>query len=361
MNESKRLVSLDVYRGFTVAAMIIANDAGDYKHVFEQLRHASWHGWTFTDTIFPSFMWIVGVSTALSFAKRLEKGDNKVALLKHIWVRAAALVLIAWAMALIPKFDFAHLRYLGVLPRIGISYGVAATFFVFFNTRQRIWITSALMAIYAAFMLFYPVPGFGAGILQVPGNFSWYIDGLLLQDHMWSGTKTWDPEGIISTLPAIGSVMLGLFAGEWLRSSKPITEKLVRLFFSGALLLLGGMLVSTWLPINKPIWTPSFALFMAGISSISLACTIWLVDVHGWQRYTRVFEAFGRNALILYVCAGFLAKWLGIMRLHSPLYSACCRWIYPPELASFTWALLFTGFHAVLAWIMYKRNWIVRL
>lgn len=341
--------------------MIVVNNPGPSGSVFPQLLHANWHGWTFTDCVFPFFLWIVGLSLTLSFAKRTQSGTARASLLRHVAMRAALLIVIGWLMALIPSFDFAHLRIPGVLPRIGVCYFFAALAYLYCSTRTRVYLTAALLAIYWALMKLYPVPGFGPGHLEVPGNFAWYVDGLLLSGHMYSQTITWDPEGIVSTLPAIATTLLGTFAGELLRRTSDLARRTAWLSFSGSLLTLTGLLLSGLLPINKPLWTTTYTLLMAGLASLAFAATIWLTDELGWRRLSPPLEAFGRNALLMFVLSGMAAKFLSILGWQQPLYQTLSAPIPVPELASLAYALSFTACHFVLAWWLYRRGWIWRV
>ncbi|HYZ84192.1 MAG TPA: heparan-alpha-glucosaminide N-acetyltransferase domain-containing protein, partial [Bryobacteraceae bacterium] len=215
---AQRLLSLDVFRGGTIAAMILVNNPGTWTAVYPPLEHAAWHGWTFTDLVFPFFLWMVGVSVTFSFAKRIANGDDKRRLWVHVLRRSFLIFAIGLLLNLIPYFRFDTVRIPGVLQRIGICYLVAASIFLFSNARQRIGWTIALLSSYWLLMMYYPVPGVGAGNLSEEANFAKYVDGLILQGHMWAQSRTWDPEGIISTLPAIATVLFGIFAGEILRT-----------------------------------------------------------------------------------------------------------------------------------------------
>ncbi|MGB6121827.1 MAG: heparan-alpha-glucosaminide N-acetyltransferase domain-containing protein, partial [Bacteroidota bacterium] len=257
---SERLGSLDAFRGATIAGMILVNNPGTWGAVYPQLLHARWHGWTFTDWIFPFFLWIVGVAMTLSFAKRMERGEGRKTLMMHVLRRSAiifglGLLLSAFPFGLVPGHDFslASLRIPGVLQRIAICYLVASL--IVLNTSLRgqvIWLLALLVCYWLAIMLI-PVPGYGAGLLEPTGNLCWYIDSHLLAGHTWSGAPApgFDPEGILSTIPAIGTTLFGVLTGHLLRSGLSREEKTVWMFVGGNALLLAGVILDIWLPINK--------------------------------------------------------------------------------------------------------------
>jgi len=367
---SGRLVSLDVFRGATIASMMMVNNAGNWQAVYAPLEHAEWHGWTFTDTIFPSFLWIVGVAMTLSFAKRVERGDDRMKLFLHAARRAAIIFALGLLLNFVGKFSIATLRIPGVLQRIAVCYFIAAAVYLWTRLRgQLIW-TIAPLVVYWALMMLVPVPGIGAGSLEKNANLAAYIDSLFLSGHMWSSTKTWDPEGILSTLPAISTVMFGILAGRMLRSSRSPSEKTAWLFFSGnALMFLGGLMDLAF-PINKNLWTSSFSVFMAGISSSAFAFCYWLVDVKGWRRWAQPFAIYGMNAIAVYVLAGVFATLLGRpwltgaggkgLSIKGWAYQNVFAVLGSPKNASLMYALSFVLLLYLVAWVMYRRKWFVR-
>ena len=213
-----RLVSLDAFRGATMAFMILVNNPGDGRHSYWPLQHAEWNGWTPTDVVFPSFLWIVGVAITLSLGRRLARGDSRSELLRQAVRRAAILFVLGVLVYAYPAFNLGTQRILGVLQRIAICYLAASAIYLFTRVRgQIVWIVS-LMAAYWLLMAFAPVPGYGAGRLDVEGNFAHYIDRIVLGSHNYRHTRTWDPEGIVSTLPAIATCLLGVLAGHIVRA-----------------------------------------------------------------------------------------------------------------------------------------------
>jgi predicted acyltransferase len=280
----QRLMSLDVFRGITIASMMLVNNAGDWNHVYGPLLHADWHGWTFTDTVFPFFLWIVGVAMTLSFAKRMERGDDRGKLALHTLRRAAMIFGIGLLLNGFPFYLLDRIRIPGVLQRIAICYLIAGLIFLYTKWRGQVYWTVGLLAVYWMLMTLVPVPGVGPGHLHDPeNNLSSWLDRVLLSGHMYSGTKTWDPEGTISTLPAIATTLFGILTGHLLRIRKTPAEKAVWMFAAGNLLIFAGLVLSLWMPVNKKIWTTPYAVLMAGLAGVVFALCYWFVDVQGWR------------------------------------------------------------------------------
>jgi predicted acyltransferase len=358
---STRLASLDAFRGATIALMALVNTPGDGQHVYWPLEHADWHGWTPTDVVFPSFLWIAGLSMTLSFAKRLRAGATRADLFRQAAKRAGILFLIGLLIYGFPRYDLTTLRFLGVLQRIAICGLAGAAIWLTTGTRGRIaWLVSLLLG-YWALMTFVPVPGYGAGRLDVDGNLAHYVDRVVLGAHNYASTKTWDPEGIVSTLPAIGTFIFGLLAGEVMARREPLARRLVRLAAIGVVLLAIAMAWNEWLPINKKLWTSTFAVFMAGLDFVLLAGFAWLVDGLGWTRPVRPFVILGMNSIAIYVASEFLDQILWMAHVRRPIYEHLFVPIASPYNASVLYALAYVGVMFVLAWVMYRRGWFVRI
>ena len=362
---SERLVSLDVFRGGTIASMVLVNDPGSWDHIYAPLEHAPWNGWTFTDTVFPFFLWIVGVAMTLSFAKRMERGDDRKRLFLHVLKRAAILFAIGLFLNGFPYFHLSRIRYLGVLQRIAICYLIAASIFLTVRVRGIIVIIVALLSGYWLLMAFYPVPGCGAGHLDVGCNFARYVDGLVLSGHMWSQTKVWDPEGVISTIPAIASTLFGVLMGYLLRSARSAPEKATWMFVMGNGLLATGLIINQWLPINKNLWTSTFSIFMAGLASVVFACCYWLIDVQGYRRWSRPFAIYGMNAIAMFILTGLIGRMLGLIKigpdsLGTWIYSTMFLPLAQPINASLLYAIANVIFFYLLAYGMYRRGWFLR-
>jgi predicted acyltransferase len=356
MSTPARLVSLDAFRGLTIAFMVLVNNAGSERDSYAQLRHADWHGWTLTDTVFPTFLWIVGVSITLSFSRRLAKGATRGALLRDAVRRAAILFLLGLAVYAFPHFNLGTQRILGVLQRIAICFLAGAALFLYTNTRGRIIALLTLLATYWVLMFYVPVPGYGPGRLDVESNFAHYVDQHVLGAHNYAHTKTWDPEGLVSTLPAIGTTIFGLLAGTLLAA-----RRLSRMVALGALLLVAGLVLDHWLPINKKLWTDSFCLFMAGFDFLLLTAFVWAVDLRGWRAPVRPFAILGLNAIAVYMASEFLAEALDAFHLQHRIYNSVFVPIASPANASLLYSLAFTAVMFLLAYVLYRRHWIIRV
>src|SRR5262245_20908296 len=367
----RRLLSLDVFRGATIASMMLVNNPGTSSAVYPALRHSAWHGWTFTDTIFPFFLWIAGVSMTLSFAKRMERNDSRVRLLMHTIQRGATICLLGFALNLFPLFQFSTVRIPVVLQRIGVCYIIAVAIFLFTRVRGQILWTAGFLIGYCALMKLAPVPGFGAGVLEKEGNFAQYIDQLVLSGHMWASSKTWDPEGIVSTLPAIATILFGILAGPLLRSRLSPESKTAWLMVMGNGLIGAGLIWAWWLPINKPLWTSSYSLFMAGMAANVFGCCYWLIDIQGYRRWSQPLAIYGMNAITVYVMAGLLSKLLSFIKVAGGDGSEITagKWVYEhiyaplasPVNASLLYALTYVAILYGVSWFMYRMKWFVRV
>jgi predicted acyltransferase len=362
---NKRLLSLDVFRGATIAGMILVNNPGSWSDVYSPLLHAEWHGWTFTDLIFPAFLWIVGMAMTLSFASRIERGDDRKRLLLHVIKRSAIIFALGLFLAGFPKFNFATIRIPGVLQRIAVCYLVSAAIFLYTKWRGQAVAIVALCTGYWMLMTLYPVPECGPGSLTKECNFARFIDGMALAGHMWSQSKVWDPEGIVSTLPAIATALFGILAGHLLRSGRSESEKAAWMFAGGNALMFAGGFLSQWMPINKSLWTTPYSIFMAGLSMVLFASSYWLVDVQGWKRWSKPFEIYGMNAITVFVLSGLITKLSLLIKidgvaLRSILYSNAFAPLASPKSASLLFALANVALLYFVAWFMYRRKWFVR-
>ena len=380
---SLRLYSLDVFRGATIAAMILVNNPGN-DFAYAPLKHAVWNGWTPTDLIFPFFLVIVGVSLVLSFRSRVERGESKRTLMVHTLRRSAIIFLIGLFLNGFPYFNLSTWRVAGVLQRIAIAYLAAAIITLYSGTRGIvIWIAGLLIG-YWLVMRFVPVPGFGTPGTNMPlldpnANLNWYIDKLYLPGAMYE--KTRDPEGILSTFPAIATALLGVLTGTYLKSgyklAKPTGQsspsqsangirKVTGMLTSGAALIVAGQVWNLWFPINKKLWTSSFVLFTAGSALVALAFCYWITDVkqhRGW--WTKPFVVFGTNAIAAYALAELLASLLYSIRVHSGrriitlqdfLYRSLFGGIAPKELGSLVYAILFVCLCWLPIYWMYRKR-----
>jgi predicted acyltransferase len=313
---STRLTSLDLFRGATIAAMILVNNPGN-SHAYWPLEHAEWNGWTPTDLIFPFFLFIVGVSLVFSFESRLSKGDSRAALLRHTFRRAVIIFAIGLGLNCLGSLaSSTDVRVPGVLQRIGICYLAASILFLYMRPRSRALIVAALLVGYWILMRFVPVPGLGIPGRDIPFlhpdlNLGAYLDRKFLT-HLWGNTRLWevtrDPEGLLSTLPAIATALLGVFTGEWLRSKRSSQNKALGMLVFGTIGLILGKTWGIWFPINKKLWTSSFVLFTAGFALVCLALCYWATDIKRRRgAWTRPFLIFGKNAITAYIIADLFA------------------------------------------------------
>jgi predicted acyltransferase len=378
-----RLGSLDVFRGLTIAGMILVNDPGSdasywpLNHADELMtaHPAGWYpgklwvdanGWTPTDLIFPFFLFIVGASMVLSFAARRARGDSRQSLMKHAARRSALILLIGYAIRILPYVDFFHMRYPGVLQRIAIVYLFASVITLWTSTRGRILWTAGLLAGYYAVMCFVPVPGCDhAAWFTQHCSLAGFIDRKLMLGHLYR--RDFDPEGLLSTLPAIATTLLGTLAGEFLRGVASFRLKLCGLALAGVAGLAAGYAWHPWFPISKPLWTSSYVLFTAGAACLLLALCWWLVEMRGWHAWARPFLWLGSNAIVAYALSTFIAKLGSIIKVSDG--TTVQTWIYEhwfaplaqPKNASLAFALGYVALWTVVAWALYRKKIFVKV
>src|SRR5918993_639048 len=314
--ETGRLVSLDAFRGLTIAGMILVNNPGTWGAIYDPLEHAAWHGWTPTDFVFPFFLFIVGVSITLALARRAEAGGPK----RDLYVKIVRRTLIIFALGLFlsgfPFDNLSALRIPGVLQRIAVCYLFASLIFLHTGWRAQAIITAALLVGYCMLMSFIPAPGFAAGDLSMEGSLASYVDRTLLAGHTWK--PLYDPEGILSTMPAVATTLCGVLTGHLLRSRQSPVEKVAAMFVAGVAGVVIGWWWNHWFPINKPLWTSSYVVFTAGMALQLLALCYWLIDLKGYRRWALPFVVFGSNALAAFFLTGICARLLGLIKLTGP-------------------------------------------
>jgi predicted acyltransferase len=366
----ERLVALDAFRGATMALMVLVNDPGDGSHTYGPLRHSAWNGWTITDTVFPSFLWIVGVTITLSIANRVASGYSKPKLLMQIARRAAVLYALGLLIYAYPAFDLSTQRILGVLQRIAICYLIASAIYVTSSWHGQLASIAVLLSSYWLMMKLVPVPHYGAGHLDVERNFAHYVDRVLLRTHNYASTKTWDPEGIISTLPSIATTLFGVLAGHLLRLRKTLGERVSWMFCAGNLLIAAALICDIWLPINKKLWTSSFSMFMAGLDFVVLAIFVWLIDGLGYKRVMKPLVIMGMNAIAIYMASEILAEVFEAIHWRSGAGTIDLRaWIFQhlfaplasPMNASLLYAVAYTLLMFALAYGLYRRGWFLKV
>lgn len=367
-----RLTSLDAFRGLTIALMIVVNSNGGTGNVFAPLSHTAWNGWTFADTIFPSFLFIVGVSLVFSFSRHEEKRKSDFTLVARVLRRTIVLFALGLFVNTFPTFDLSTIRIPGVLQRIALCYFFASLIVLKAGLKGRILWLIGLLASYWLMMEFVPVPGIGAGVLEPGRNLSAWVDSHLLNGYMWSyyGGK-WDPEGLVSTIPAIATTLFGVLTGQWLKSSLPESRKVAGMVCSGLLLLLAGQILDRWLPINKSIWTSTFSIFMAGLALVCLAFFHWLIDIAKSSRWAKPLIILGLNPITVYVLSMVLDATLRTLDLAIStgngagcpfyLFKSLCVPTDKSEIASLLYASSILAPMFLIAWIMWRKRIFVKV
>jgi predicted acyltransferase len=363
-----RLVSLDVFRGIAIAFMILLNNLGGDKN-YPILQHADWNGLTLADIFFPFFLFILGAAIPYSLGRKLEQNESKKRLLLRIVRRTVILFALGVFINGFPYFDLSTLRVMGVLQRIALCYLAASAIYLTLNRRKRIVITILLIVLYWILMTVVPVPGYGLGVLDKNGSLAAYIDRLLLHGHLYAGT--WDPEGFLSTIPALATTMLGLLTAEHLRSNRTPKEESAALFLFGVLLMAIGALWNLSFPINKNLWTSSFVVFTGGMAIIIFCLCHYIIDFKKQVWWAKPFIIFGLNSITAYV----LTEIMNLTLIYANVTLSDGRslslkgLIYESSFAS--WAgpfngSLFYGLTFLLFWlgimaIFYKRRIFIKV
>ncbi|HYG10679.1 MAG TPA: heparan-alpha-glucosaminide N-acetyltransferase domain-containing protein [Pyrinomonadaceae bacterium] len=363
-----RLVSLDVFRGLTIAGMILVNNPGPSGDVYWPLEHAAWHGWTPTDLIFPFFLFIVGVSLALAFARRAEAGGTKRDLYLKILRRTALIYAFGFLLAGFPYFNLSTIRLTGVLQRIAVCYFFAAIIFLKTNWRTQSLIAVALLLAYWGVPEFIAAPGYAAGDLSKEGSLAAFVDRVVLGNHIWKGGgRIYDPEGLLSTIPAIATTLSGVLAGHWLRQPREAHERVAGLFVAGLACVVVGWMWNAWLPINKALWTSSYVVLTTGMALQLLAFCYWLVDIKQYRHWALPFRIFGVNALAVFVLSGLTARAMSLWKLpradgrtgnlQTYIYEHLfAPWTPTPAAGSLLYALLYVLVWLGLMAILYRRK-----
>jgi len=366
-----RLVSLDVFRGIAIAGMVLVNNPGTWSAIYWPLEHAEWHGWTPTDLIFPFFVFIVGVAIPLAFGPRLERAGSKRDL--YLKIIRRTLVLFALGMFLAipitpdrpPYVDFSIIRIPGVLQRLAVCYLFASLIFLKTRWRTQVIITLALLLVYWLLMTRLHAPGFATGDLTKEGSLASFVDRTVFGPHIWRQGKVYDPEGLLSSIPAIATALFGVLTGQWLRTSKSQFEKAAGMFVAGAVCVIIGWCWNPFFPINKSLWTSSYVFFTSGLALQFLALCYWIVDIKQYRRWAKPFIVFGVNAIALFVGTGIMARAMGLIKLPWGERKISLQgWIFQkvflasatPIHASLAYAICFILLWLGLMWILYARK-----
>lgn len=367
-----RLVSLDVFRGLTIAGMVLVNNPGSWSHIYWPLEHAEWNGWTPTDLIFPFFLFIVGVAIPLGLGRRVERGDKFRTLFLKIAYRTLIIFALGEFLAGFPRFHLSTIRIPGVLQRIAICYFFASLIYLKTRPRTQAIIALALLVGYCLLMNYVPVPGHGSGDLSKVGSLASFIDRSVLGPHIWKAGVVFDPEGLLSTMGALATTLFGVLTGNRLRcqTRSPI-EKVAGMFIAGACCVMIGWAWNPWFPINKSLWTSSYVFFTGGLALQLLALCYWLIDIKGYRAWAKPFVVFGVNAIVLFVGTGVMARLMGLIRLSTSDGKGVSLqgWIYQhlflswaqPINASLAFAIVFILVWLGLMWILYARKIIIKV
>jgi predicted acyltransferase len=422
--QKERLISLDVFRGFTILLMTIVNNPGSWNHIYPPLKHAEWHGCTPTDLVFPFFIFIMG--TAIPFAMPTKQFDftvfNKI-LVRSVRIFCLGLFLnyfsrielfgldgvslllvrliitFAVAYVLLGNFNLKIKTYLGfsilgillflaysnilayqdvripgVLQRIGIVYFFIALLYLKTTLKTQLLLAASILIGYYLLMAFVPVPGFGEANFEKGTNLAAWLDNLILNGHLWTYSKIWDPEGTLSTLPAIGTGILGMFVGQILNLQIPKIEIVKKIAVTGSVLLVLGLIWSFIFPLNKPLWTSSYVLYTAGIAALCLALLYYIIDVANYKKWTKLFLFWGVNPMIVFFFSGIIPRVMSSISIQNPeiaveqiniQYLIYNGWIVSlfenPLNSSLAYALFYAVFWSIILWLFYKYNLIFKV
>jgi predicted acyltransferase len=364
-----RMASLDVFRGLTIAGMILVNNPGSWEAIYSPLEHAAWHGWTPTDLVFPFFLFIVGVSITLALNRRAEGGGPKRAIYLKIIRRSLIIFALGLFLAGFPRYDLSTLRIPGVLQRIAVCYLIASVIFLNTKWRTQAVVAVSLLLLYWVVMILIPAPGFDAGDLSMEGNLAAYVDRTLFGRHTWK--PLYDPEGILSTLPAIATTLAGVLTGHWLRLRRSELEKVSGMFVAGASLVVAGWAWGFWFPINKALWTSSYVLLTAGLALQLLAVCFWLIHIKGMRRWTKPFLIFGTNALAVYFLSELFSRITSLVTftradgstvdLQTFVYENLLASWASPKSASLMFAICIVLLWLLMAALLYSKRIFIKV
>jgi len=370
MGTSNRILSVDIFRGLTIAAMILVNTPGTWSSVYAPFLHAEWNGLTPTDLIFPFFLFIVGMSITFAYSKK-KKDKITIDVYKKIFSRSFKLIFLGLFLASFTLHfpfikNFSDIRIPGVLQRIGIVFFISAILFLNANWKVLLGTFIAILLIYWYLMMQIPVNG-EMPLLTRSSNLGSVVDlKILTVDHMWK--TDYDPEGILSTLPAIATTIFGMFLGMiLLNKNRTKREKYKYFVIIGIVALLLGYLLDTVFPVNKALWTSSFVLVTGGWASIIYALIFYVADILEINAWGKPAIVFGSNAITVYFLSSFTTKCFGLIKLsngrslHGNLYDILSSIITIPKLSSLVYAMLVISFYYLIAWILYKKKIFIKV
>ena len=364
-----RMTSLDVFRGITIAGMILVNNPGTWDAIYSPLEHSKWDGWTPTDLVFPFFLFIVGVSITLALARRAESGGSRRDLYLKIVRRTALIFAIGLLLSDFPYNDPATFRIPGVLQRIAVCYLFASVIFLNTTWRTQALIVAALLLAYWAILVLVPAPGFAAGDLSMAGSIASYVDRGVFGAHTWK--PLYDPEGILSTTGALATTLCGVLTGHFLRTRREPLEKVAAMFAAGAVCVIVGWAWNYWFPVNKALWTSSYVVFTAGLALELLALCYWLVDIKRLRRWSVPFLVFGTNALAVFFLSEYFVLLASLVRFTRPdgsqtdilglIYEKLFASWAAPINASLMYAVCFVLVWLGLMWLLYRKRIFIKV
>ncbi|MBL8756185.1 MAG: DUF5009 domain-containing protein [Planctomycetes bacterium] len=374
-----RWLGLDTLRGLTIAAMILVNNPGRWgsKYQYEPLRHADWHGCTPTDLVFPTFLFCAGVAIVPALARKVEAGAPRGPLVAAIGRRVLWLVLLGMLPSVFPLVTFADgkdwfapmlgVRFPGVLQRIGICYGLAALLFLFTSARTQRNVLLGCLFGHWLVSTCVPVPGHGMPNLDEPlGTLQGWLDRTLFGEHIWVKGK-YDPEGLLGTMTALATALFGVQVGRFLRANVDPAARVAGLLRWGVLWLLAGAVWSWFLPLNKPLWTASYAVWTAGVATCGLGLCVWAFEQKAWTKWAHPLQVYGVNALLVFVGSALLGRIVGslVTVVQDGKQVPVKEWFFAncllepigdPKLASLAFGLVWIlGWYAVLA-VLFRRG-----
>jgi predicted acyltransferase len=380
-SQPARMISLDVFRGMTIAGMTLVNNPGTWSAIYPPLEHAEWNGLTPTDLIFPFFLFIGGISITFALGRRVETGNVNRQIYLKIFKRAFLIFAIGILLQIFPFyniwkaewFDPSTMRIPGVLQRIAVCYLISSLIFLHTNWKKQAIIAVVLLLVYWALMTLINVPGCEITTFDDKAcNLAAYIDRLILtENHVWSQAKVFDPEGILSTIPAIVTSLAGVLTGHWMKSDRKDYEKVAGIFFFGIVLAAIGWIWSFWFPLNKALWTSSYVVVTAGLALCFLGFCYWLIDLKGYQKWSKPFVIFGTNALALYVGSWIMSSILDIIEIPQPdgtvislqetIFNNVFLSIASPINASLLYAISFILVWLFLMWLLYRKRIFIKI
>jgi predicted acyltransferase len=375
---AQRLLSLDVVRGLTIMMMATVNNPGSWDHIYAPLEHAEWNGFTPTDFVFPNFLFIVGVSIVLALSRKKERREDFGRLMLSVAKRGAILFFLGWFITFFVlnfqfpfrvSFDLSHVRIPGVLQRIGVVFVICSALFLKLSNKALAITAFSLLALYYVLLNFVPVPGYGPANLGVDTNLGAWLDRLVYgSNHLFRFTKTWDPEGLLTTIPSVATGLFGILTGLVLKSGDDASARLKKLFGFGAAFIAAGLIANFAFPINKNLWTSSYVLFTSGLSMTVIGLSYWLIDVKGYRKWTTWPVVFGVNSIFAYMFSELFPTVLRKIPVGGDwsVYDWWYETLYVPHFAdprnaSLACALTLVLFMTPILWFMHKRNILVKV